>query len=406
MARWKRRTIVGTSVVLVIAIGLVGGVYFYSRWQFDRIHKVHIKHGLLASPIGNAPFDILVVGSDSRSFVDSTQLSNEYGNQVNQAGQRSDVTMVVRVSPALHQIKILSIPRDTWVDIPGTSIFAGPNKINASYNEGPGLLIQTIKNNFDIPITYYVAINIPGLQNMVNAVGGVGLDFPMPVRDTSSHLGISLVGCHLVMGSQAVALVRSRHLQYFSKTANAWLNDGSSDLGRIQLQDAFFRALLPKISGVASNPIALNDLLNAAVHNIEIDDTLSYTKLVWLAKTFRHLGSSGFSTETLPTESSTSASGESILLPITNLADHMVSAFLNWGYAKAPHSSTTTSSSTPTTAVASTSSTESTTATTAPVTTTAAPTSVAVTTLPGNGPIGSSYVNLGPRPWEPVPCTP
>ena len=86
----------------------------------------------------------------------------------------------MRLVPKTRQIEMLSIPRDTYVPIPGTG---GSNRINAAFNNGPSLLVKTIQQDFGIPINHVVVANFPGFEGMVNALGGISLDFPDPVRD-------------------------------------------------------------------------------------------------------------------------------------------------------------------------------------------------------------------------------
>ena len=92
---------------------------------------------------------------------------------------------------------MLSIPRDTYVPIPGTG---SSNRINAAFNSGPSLLVETIQQDFGIPINHVVVANFPGFEGMVNALGGISLDFPYPVRDLYSGLNVTTVGCQTVNG--------------------------------------------------------------------------------------------------------------------------------------------------------------------------------------------------------------
>ena len=126
---------------------------------------------------------MLVAGSDSRSFVKTAGQCKSFGCGADAGGQRSDVIILVRVVPAERKIEMLSIPRDTWVTIPGdVQYISGQNRINAAFNTGPSLLVQTILQDFHIPINYFVEVNFLGLQNMVNAIGGIHLRLQGPVE--------------------------------------------------------------------------------------------------------------------------------------------------------------------------------------------------------------------------------
>ena len=289
--RWRRRVLWGLSVIIFLTAAGVGGIYVYINYNFDRIHKVHAQHLTEPAPPGK-PFNILLVGSDSRSFVQNATQIKAFGSSTVEGGQRSDVTMVARFVPATKSVTVLSIPRDLWVDIPGNGNIQGPNRINAAYDVGPDLLIQTIEQVLDIPINHYVSINFNGFQSMVDALGGITMDFPTPVKDSYSGLNVSTVGCQLVPGTTALELVRARHLQY--KNANGyWEYDGLSDFSRIQRQDAFFRAVLAKLNTSLSitNVLSINNFINAAVGNMTIDDTLSRGDIFDLANNFKGLPS-------------------------------------------------------------------------------------------------------------------
>ena len=153
-----------------------------SNYRFNQIKKVDVPNLKKAKP--GAPFTVLVAGSDSRSFVNTASECKSFGCGSDTGGQRSDVIILVRVVPAAHKIEMLSIPRDTWVTIPGdVQYISGQNRINAAFNTGPSLLVQTILQDFHIPINYFVEVNFLGLENMVNAIGGIHLHFKYPVKD-------------------------------------------------------------------------------------------------------------------------------------------------------------------------------------------------------------------------------
>ena len=297
-------------IVLVVAIGASG--FFYAKYRYDQIKKVHAKH-LVAQAAPGKPFNILLVGSDSRKFVGTTpKKEQEFDTPTTQlGGQRSDVTMVARFIPATKQIWILSIPRDLWVDIPGTSPESGTNRINAAFNTGPDLLIQTIEKDLDIPINHYVSVTFTGFQGMVNALGGVTMDFSDPVKDAYSGLDVTQTGCQVVDGATALELVRARHLYY--QVTGEWEYDGLSDFSRIQRQDAFFRAVLQKLDSVKLDPFTLNSFLGYAVKDLTIDTTLSESDLFSLAEGFEGLPESNFHTETLPTYGFTTTGGAEVL---------------------------------------------------------------------------------------------
>ena len=344
--RWQRRALYALSIIVVIAGIGVGGLYVYANYRFNQIKKIHAKHLVAAAPPGQ-PFNLLLVGSDSRAFVSNSTQVKAFGDEANAGGQRSDVTMVARFDPAAKTVTLLSIPRDLWVDIPGNdSGISGMNRINAAYDGGPDLLIHTIEQDLGIPINHYVAVDFPGFSGMVNALGGVTMDFPTEVKDQYTGLDVTTTGCQVVNGTTALQLVRSRHLYY--KNANGyWEYDGLSDFSRIQRQDAFFRAVLAKVNSSITNPLAINSFIGAAVGNLTIDDTLTQGDLLHIADVFRGLPKKHLVTETLPTTAYVTSGGADVLKEAQPYAQNVINAFNQIG--SAPPATTTLTTTTTTT---------------------------------------------------------
>jgi LCP family protein required for cell wall assembly len=400
--RWPRRLLIGAISLVVIVILLAVGVWVYARFRFGQIHKSRVA-GL--TPIASGkPFDILLVGSDSRAFVDNASQASAFGAKSATTGQRSDVIIVARIDPVTRQVRLLSIPRDTWVNIPGNvTNISGPNRINAAFNNGPSLLVQTINDTFHIPVTYYAEVNFPGFSGMVNALGKIYLDFRYPVKDAYSGLDITQTGCQAVNGTQALALVRSRHLYYY--TNGAWNYDGSSDFSRIQRQDAFFRAIVFRLRGAVTDPLTLNSFLGASTKNVTIDQTLSEGELVSLARIFRSFTSAELITETMPT-APVVISGQDVLEPAVGPDETMISNFLAFGTTTAK----TTAALRSTGAPASGGTVLGAQGLVAMLTSAVLDSSALapVTTVPGSPAVvpGNVDYNTQPEPWNPVPCTP
>jgi LCP family protein required for cell wall assembly len=345
--RWRRRILYATAFIIFVAAAGAGGLYFYARYRFDEIPKVHAKHLVKQAAKPGAPFNVLLVGSDSRAFVSNPTQIKAFGNEADAAGQRSDVTMVARFVPATKSVTVISIPRDLWVDIPGNvTDVSGMNRINAAYNSGPDLLIQTIEDVLHIPINHYISVGFDGFSGMVNALGGVTMDFPTAVKDTYTGLDVTTTGCQVVNGTVALQLVRSRHLQYINKNGY-WEYDGLSDFSRIQRQDSFFRAVLAKVNTSITNPLAINGFISAAVGNLAIDDTLTEGDLFHIATEFHGLSSSHLITETLPTTSYVTGGGADVLLAAQPYAEQMIAAFNQLGVPQPKPSTTTTTTAPP-----------------------------------------------------------
>jgi LCP family protein required for cell wall assembly len=386
--RRRRAVVIGFASLVVLAGLIVGGALLYARWRYDQIPKISVPG--LTPRVANQPFNVLLVGSDSRQFVDTTQEQQQFGSAAAQTGQRSDVVIVARIVPALHEIKMLSIPRDTYVNIPGgVSGTSGPNRINAAFNSGPALLVQTVENSFHIPLSDYAEVNFPGFSGIVDALGGIHLDFAYPVRDAYSGLHITTTGCQLVMGAQALALVRSRHLEY--EKNGYWEDDPGSDWSRIQRQDAFFRALAPKLKGVATSPAGLNDLVGALTKNVVIDKSLTEGALLSIAQSLHGASAASLGTETLPTVPYTTSAGDDVLLPASVPDATMIGQFLAFGGSSPTESAMSTTggnspASSPVTAILT------------------ADQPVTVTTIAAAPDPGDVVYNTLPEPWNPTTC--
>jgi LCP family protein required for cell wall assembly len=146
---------------------------------------------------------------------------------------RSDTIMVARLDPYRNTLGVLSVPRDTQVTMPGF----GTAKINsANAVGGPNLAMTTVGNLIQLPLDHYVILNVHGLVSLVDELGGITVEIPKKMRymDWTAKLKIDLEpGFHTLTGNQAMGFVRFRH-------------DVLGDIGRVQRQEIFIRAVLDK----------------------------------------------------------------------------------------------------------------------------------------------------------------
>ena len=282
---------------------------------------------LRVAPVGQ-PFNVLLIGSDSRVGETSAE-AQHLGSVAATAGQRSDVVKIVHIVPATGQASVLSIPRDTMVTVAGNTEDTGRyNRINATYGSGPDQLVQTIETNFGIPINHVVQIDFAGFRGAVDALGGIYLDFPYPARDTYTGLDITQAGCQHVNGGYSLAVARSRHYQYFED--GYWHDDPTSDLGRIQRQNAFLKALINQAEK-DYDPLTINSVINSIVHSVTVDSTFTFKDLADLASEFHTFSSNTLATATLPTYSAASsefASFGDVLYVDQSLAGPVIRQFL------------------------------------------------------------------------------
>jgi LytR_cpsA_psr family len=168
----------------LVAVAMAGG-YGYARLQVGQVASVHVP-GLAPAPPPGRPMNLLVVGSDTRQGL-GRQDRGQFGTV---AGQRGDVILLVHLVPATHRAWMLSIPRDLYVPEAGTGDRA---KINSALARGPEQLVETIKADFGIPVSHYVLVDFDGFRAVVDAVGGLRLDFPP--RSATTTTATTTAGC-------------------------------------------------------------------------------------------------------------------------------------------------------------------------------------------------------------------
>jgi LCP family protein required for cell wall assembly len=298
--------------VVSLLIG-AGAVWAYVHYRLDSIHTVAAPHLTKSVPLpaqkadGLAPENILLIGNQTRAGITNPTEIQEFGSPQQLSGSLSDVIMILHLDPKTDTASILSIPRDLFVPMPAGSAVGPYEKIDAALNDGahgPDNLIQAITDDLGIPINHFIELTFDGLQGVVNSLGGINLDFPERLYDQQSNLNITAVGCQHVNGTEALALVRSRHLQYDPPGNNSappdWPFDPESDLARIARDHTFLRVLAATaISDGFTNPIKANDFIGAVINDIVIDPGLR-GQLISLATHYRKINPAAVPEVTLP----------------------------------------------------------------------------------------------------------
>lgn len=263
---------VGIFVLVVVVCSLI-----FALWADTRLTRVDaLPDEQVANTSGT---NWLLVGSDSRQGLsEEDQQALGTGGDVGEG--RTDTIMLLHI-PRSGQAQLVSIPRDSYVEVPGF----GMDKINAAFAYGgPKLLTQTVEGNTDLHIDHYAEIGMGGLANVVDSVGGVDICVPEPINDPLAGIDLQ-EGCQKLEGSDALGYVRTR--------ATAM-----GDLDRVQRQREFFAALLDKITSPATliNPFRSISLINHTASSFIVGDG----DHVWhLARVALAMGS-GVDTETVP----------------------------------------------------------------------------------------------------------
>ncbi|MGA2124355.1 MAG: LCP family protein [Acidimicrobiales bacterium] len=293
--RWLRRSLIALGVVIVLVVGAVVGDYYYLG---SLVKKVPVKHLQTSSA---ASENILLIGSTTRCGLKQQNIAYGLCSQ-GVTGVNSDIDMVLHLDPATHTVSLLSIPRDTFV--PNARII-GANKIDAALYEGPSQLITAIEEDFGIPINNYVELNFDTFANVVNALGGVKMYFPVPIFDAESGLNIERAGCYDLDGYHALQVVRARHLQIQPDPSNhdprSWPFEALSDIARIRRTHEFLRVLAAKVAARGlGNPLTDQSILTAVLPSLTVDSGFTEGKMVSLAETFAHTDISNVPQYTYP----------------------------------------------------------------------------------------------------------
>ncbi|CAM5588296.1 LCP family glycopolymer transferase [Streptomyces narbonensis] len=292
----RRLTILLSGAAAVLVLGGAGLGYVYVKLD-GNIKGVDINAQLgteRPDDVDNGSMDILVLGSDSRAGDNSA-----YGED--EGGARSDTAMVVHVYEGHKKASVVSIPRNTLVDRPRCADGKGapvPGERRAMFNTayevgGPTCAVKTVEAMSGIRMDHYIEVDFTGFKKLIDELGGVEITTTQPIKDSKSHLDLG-PGTHTLDGEQSLGLVRTRKS----------VGDGS-DLGRIQLQQAFMKAFIGQVKdvGVFTSPAKLLDLADAATKAITPDSELdSVQELMGFAKGLSGIGPQNVHMITLPVE--------------------------------------------------------------------------------------------------------
>lgn len=229
------------------------------------------------------PYYCLLLGTDGRP-----------GEKV----YRTDTILLARIDPQNKKVTLVSIPRDTPVEIPGH----GRQKINAAHAfGGPQQAVKTVSEFCGVPITHYVEVSFDGFKEVVDALGGVEVDVPDKVNDKDAGPDVIQPGLQTLNGSQALTFCRTRHY-----------SDG--DYRRMQHQRIFITALINKVLN-NMNPAQLVGTVDSVSKMVLTD--MSVTDIVSLAEQFKGMDTSTIMTGVVPSEPKT-VGGVAYVIPFVD----------------------------------------------------------------------------------------
>ena len=296
---WRIALLSVLAIFLVLTLA-TGGLALWVR------HSIASGMEFIADPFAGIPtrapqqkvaageepaVNILVLGTDSRTSASDP-------SQWKEGAQRTDAIMIVQVSGDRKTVSVMSIPRDSWVEIPGH----GQGKINAAYSYGgPSLTIHTVENLTGIHIDHFAVANFESFVALTDEIGGVRINLKTPQTLAGKELG---AGAQVLNGQQALAYTRER-----SSLPNG-------DFDRVKRQQTWMRSIVSRVltNGTLSSPTALYSFLKTASRTVAVDESFTLNQMQSLALETRHLHSNDIAFMTVPTAGTgTSADGQSIV---------------------------------------------------------------------------------------------
>ncbi|HZF90155.1 LCP family protein [Streptomyces sp.] len=254
------------GIVVLGGTGL-GYVYFTLNGNLKSVDIDQVLGTDRPTKADNGSQNILVLGSDTRSGSNKA-----LGGGTDDGSARSDTALILHVYEGHRKAGVVSIPRDTLIDRPactdtdgGTHPAASGVMFNSAYSTGGAVCaVKTVESLTGLRMDHYLEVDFSGFQKLIDELGGVEITTTRDINDPDSHLDLK-AGPHRLTGEQALGLVRTRH----------GVGDGS-DLGRIQLQQAFLKALLKQVKdiGLFGNPKKLYDLADTATKTVTTDSGL------------------------------------------------------------------------------------------------------------------------------------
>lgn len=278
-------------MVLVVALVAIGGFAVYIDQNLNRSAALPAGAARVPSTAGT---NWLIVGSDSRDGLTAQEQRDlATGGDV---GRRTDTIMLLHSGSG--GATLVSLPRDSFVDIPGQ----GRGKLNSAYAAGGAeLLVRSVEQATGLRIDHYAEIGFGGFVGAVDAVGGVELCAPEAIKDRKAALDIE-EGCQEMDGATALGYVRTR------ATAG-------SDFDRVERQRAFLSALVSQATSPTTliNPFRMVPLGTALSGAITVDDGDHVWHLAGLPLAMRGLTGGDGITTTVPVASAGNVGGQSIV---------------------------------------------------------------------------------------------
>lgn len=259
------------------------------------VQRVDVFGDMKNRPNEGSGTNILLMGTDGRDTITRKEKREYYAGGV--ACDCTDTLMLVHVSQAQDRVSVVSLPRDSYADIPahrdkatGQERPARPGKINGAYAQGgPALSVRTVESMTGVRVDRYLQLDFRRFMDSVETVGGVQVCTPRALKDKTTKLDLA-PGSHLLNGGRSLQYVRSRHV------------DNGADFGRIQRQQRFLVAALRGVrtENVLADPVRAARLARLLVGSARVDRGFSTEQILTLATRLGRLPASSMEFTTVP----------------------------------------------------------------------------------------------------------
>jgi LCP family protein required for cell wall assembly len=276
--RRRRRLAGGVGVAAASLVAGAGGLYARAALRLDDVERTRVS-STGEVPAGD-PVTFLLLGLDRRN-------PSEQG--------RSDTIILARLAPGSGTASLMSLPRDLMVTDPATG---RPERLNALAERDLSALVGAVESQVGAPVDHVLQVDFGGFVSLVDRVGGIHVQVGAPLRDRSSGFSVDTPGCVELDGEQALALVRSRHLEV-QQPSGSWVEDPAADLARMANQRAVAVATLSDLE-TRPDPFTANQLADWLVENVTADDALSVAEIARLIESTLTLDPGSVHEATLP----------------------------------------------------------------------------------------------------------
>ncbi|MGO4955976.1 LCP family glycopolymer transferase [Luteococcus sp. Sow4_B9] len=325
-ARPRRTGRIALAIILALALVLAAAAFGYKRHLERNLTSVELPGGVGGEALEGLPKgvaqNLVIIGTDQRQTEENCRIGGSCGDDKMDGDTNADVLMVVHLSADHQDLSVVSIPRDTVIDLPDcTDLTATPTpgtphpettnpastssettdpakpaergRINGTLNVGVQCTLRAVHELTGLPITHFMMVDFAGVISLSDAVGGVDVCVDADVYDTYSHLKLKQ-GEHTLQGEAALQFLRTRH----------GFGDGS-DLGRTGAQHLYLSSLQRELEslGTLLNPAKVHRLAEASTRALTVDAGLdTVTHLAQLAATVGQVSTESTAFVTLPTE--------------------------------------------------------------------------------------------------------